>query len=141
MFKNTFKQDLELWEKFERFVAKVLWIKFDIKVKKNVNVEWCDLVWDFNIECKYDRLWKSTGNYFIEFWYKWFASWLLKYKECNFICIGDENLFWVYNIEVLKLYLSNKWRIVNWWDWNKSTWFLIKVDDLIEIATYKFKRK
>ena len=68
------------------------------------------------IEIKYDKLFRKTGNLYIEFAEKqpnateWIPSGIEKHGNSKFLLIGDFNKFWIFNINNL---ISLKHRFKN----------------------------
>ena len=107
----NFKRDLELGLKEELKVMNAL-INNWWKLEKNSDKKWVDLIWDYNVEVKYDIMSKRTGNYYIETSCWWKPSWVYKYKDLDYWCQSD------------------------WWDA-----FIISKDNLIQLIKDKGKRK
>jgi hypothetical protein len=78
--------------------------------------------------------------YNIEYLYRWNRSWILKYKA-DFFIYWDENDFWVFDRQELFIWSLVFGRKLNGWDNLYSTAMLIKYEDLIPLAIYKYNRK
>ncbi len=137
----TFKTDLEIWVRFESFVIKVSNLVFWLKVSKNEDLMGVDLIWEwFEIEVKYDKQFRKTWNFYIEYLYKWERSWILKYNA-EYFCVWDENNFWIFNRQELWNWCTVFGRKAIWWDDSLTNWFLIEWREVVPLAIYKYERK
>lgn len=138
---NKFKEDLKIWLRFELFVTKVCNQVFWLKVSKNTNEIDVDLISDdgYSIEIKYDIASKKTKNYFFEYSYRWKRSWIIKYN-CEYFAIWDENKFGIYDRQVLWEYVKQFWIHKKWWDNNNSLAYVIEIEEIIDLAIYKYER-
>ena len=133
-----FKEDLEQWKRFERYIETICNKIFWLKVWENPDIMWVDLLWDnYSIEIKYDIGSTKTGNYFIETSYKWERSWIFKYNA-DFFCIWTQHKFWIYDRQELVSLIGIHGRPIIWWDNNDSKWVLIKIEDIFDLAIYKY---
>lgn len=137
----TFKEDLEIWARFESFVIKVSNSIFWLKVSKNEDLMGVDLIWEwFEIEVKYDKQFRTTWNFYIEYLYKGERSGILKYNATYF-CIWDENNFRVFDRQELWNWCTVFGKKVVGGDKNLTTGFLIEFEEVIPLSTYKYERK
>jgi len=136
---NDFEESLAIWEAFEKFVAKQIYEKYNRKYTKNKDKYWVDLLWDKGaIEVKLDTKSDYSWNYFIEVLYKNRRSWLLKYPETKYYCIWTFDEFYGFKVEKLKEILLVFWEKVIWWDYNFSTWFLVKKEILKKHCDFNY---
>lgn len=137
----NFEKDLELWEKFELFVCKIMKAKYWMEFTKNTDILWVDLIWETTkAEIKYDRKFRTTWNFFIEYMCSWKRSWILKYN-CDYFCYWDENNFWVFDrYELWQLSIVWGKKVVGW-DNKNSKWLLVKLKDIDWLELFNFNRK
>jgi len=136
---NKFEECLTEWEKFEQYVAKTLFDKYNLHYTKNPNKFWIDLLWEeWNIEIKLDTTSDETWNYFFEITCKNKLSWIFKYLDMKYYCIWTYDEFYVVERERLIQYLMVFWKRVEWWDNNASVWIVLKKDYIKKIAFYNF---
>lgn len=134
-----FISDLLEGEEYERKVAEALYWAYWITLSKNTDKKGTDLTHElFNIEVKYDRKLKETGNIFIEIAYKWADSGLFKEDYGIYVHWDDEG-FWIFDAHKLRENIldwieDGKYKTINGWDGWKSKWVLIPRQDLDEEA-------
>jgi len=136
---NNFNECLQIGEKFELFVAKMMKEKYELDYIKNPNKYWIDLLWWFwNIEVKHDKKSDYSWNYFIEILYNNKFSWIFKYKEMKYYAIWHFDECYILEKNKLISIMLLYWNKVTWWDWNKSTWYIVKKEYLKKFNNYNF---
>lgn len=141
-----FVNDLREWEMYEERIGMKLMEEFWMEFIKNPEKKGIDLIHPLmNIEVKYDKASKKTGNYFLEFQCNWVASWISKHKDERtpiFFGIGNEDEFLIFhnphlNSLFMNWYEDDKYRVIeNGWDWGRVKGMLIPQEDLREQALY-----
>lgn len=128
----SFVSDLALGQRAEREFAKVLLdtenvisLEFSTGKFKYRDIKINTPEWEKTYEIKFDRQAEQTGNYAIEYLYKWNPSWIFESKA-DYI---------VYNIKGERR-IAKRWALIlglmdiekrttKWWDsWASSLWVL-----------------
>jgi len=137
----SFKEDLELGRENEHKVLEMIQSLFpQTQWWKNDEKKWVDIIWELwhSVECKFDRMVSKTWNVFIEVECNWKPSWIFKYERIDVISYSFDNTTLLINVEKLKNFiLENKSKIrkIKWWDGWRSVWYLIKLQDILEITS------
>ena len=136
---KKFEKDLADWIEYENKVINFL-NKNNIPCFKNDDEKWVDLLLknsNITIEIKRDNKSKQTGNMYFETECWWKPSGIYKYDGVNFWVQWVDEYFYVFDIEILKTYLEEKWWKVWWWDWWWSRWYIITEKKAEELAIIK----
>jgi len=109
--------------------------RFSLELRKNEEDRGVDLVSDnLRVEVKFDRMMEKTGNVFIEYAYKWKASWILKYEDLDIFVYGSTERMMICDAKYLQEKVSEwivgtEFRKIKGWDGWQSSWLLIPLED------------
>lgn len=134
----NFISDLLAWESFEQFVSDKLLGHYDIITYKNPDKKGIDLIGEAYMEVKLDRMYKRTGNFFVEYKCNGKESGINRYEELQYFVMWDNTNFYVVEINEVKNVCETKWRPIRGWDWNRSEGYLVKVKDIECVAEYHY---
>ena len=152
----TFKEDLEAWEIVENKVAEAFNREW-LKVIKNPDKKWMDLLFIYDgAEVKMDFMASKTWNVYIEYESNWTPSGILKDEDVvlrYWAHALKEDEVLLFDWEIFKEYVktkikdcsanksnTSKWfRIVSWWDWNRTRGLLIPVQEMKSLSTITLK--
>lgn len=136
-----FASDLKVWEDAQKEFAKVLldtkkiislefaqWKNPDWDIKTNEVPEW-----EVTYEVKSDTMAPDTGNFVIEYRFKWNPSWIYKSKSDYIVYY----VLWERRIQerwelILRLIDTEK-RSTKWWDGYYSSLWVISCDKLPDL--------
>ena len=134
----TFTKDLAIGRSAEKEFAKVL-----LDTKQIISLEFAqgkfkdwDIKtneipeWEVTYEIKSDTMAEDTGNYVIEYMFKWKPSWIYTSKADYIVYY----IKWEWRIAergALILWLMNtEKRDTKWWDWRASSLWVLKCETL-----------
>ena len=134
----TFTKDLAIGRSAEKEFAKVL-----LDTKQIISLEFAQgkfKDWDIKIDCvpdwiltyeiKSDTMAEDTGNYVIEYMFKWKPSWIYTSKA-DYIVYYIKWEWWIAERGALILWLMNtEKRDTKWWDWRASSLWVLKCETL-----------
>ena len=134
----SFEESLKIGEEYERRIIE--WLnKNNILATKNEDKKWVDILyWDIKIEVKRDEKSKITGNFYFETECWWKPSGLFKYSDVKWWIHGNEEYFYIFDIDILKDIAITKWWQTRWWDYSASRWYIIKEKVIAEYAMWKY---
>jgi len=142
---SSFLSDLREWEWYEDFILSFLkryylpWLE---KNKERTGVDLVDSNW-FTVEVKFDKLSSTTWNVYLEYECNKLPSWIMKYTNLTFFIVGNSNWFTLVEWDILLDIVINqkdKFRQVNGWDWWRSKWLLIPIEQFKSLGrSFKIK--
>lgn len=135
---SKFEESLKEWLEYENKILKYLndkWLPFI----KNKDDRWIDILLNnISIEIKRDNKSKVTWNFYFETECWWKPSWLFKYSDVTYWIHGVDEYFYLFDIDILKDVVLNKWWQTRWWDYSASRWYIIKEKIIAEYAMWKY---
>lgn len=137
----TFVHDLKKWKEVEKAFARYLIDYPDLRCIEFPQGKFKE--WDVRMiygegkvatyEIKTDFKAEETGNFVIEYRYKWKASWIYASKA-DFIVQYILWKWWIQSRPELILRINGiEKRETKWWDWYQSSLYIIKADKLPEL--------
>lgn len=131
---EKWQEDLRKWLEFEEIVIDTLNKSGDMKVIKNPEIKWMDLIIIENwIEIKKDFWAPTTWNAYIEYEAYWKPSWIFKYESLNlkyWIHSTSENDFMMFEWKRFRRWIAEKIEDCEKNSSNTSKWFrLVKWGD------------
>jgi hypothetical protein len=137
---NKFEECLIEWERFELFVASILYDTWRLYTK-NPDKYWIDLLWKAgNVEVKLDTKWEETWNHFFEVSYWLAPSWVFKYDSMQYFVIWTYDEFFLLEKNDLMRMLLIYWEQRYWWDDMKSFWYIVAKKEVRECARFIYKK-
>jgi len=139
--KMSFVKDLAKWKEVEKAFAKylidypdVISIEFPKGKCKDYDVKMTygnDKVATYEIKTDFKA--QNTGNFVIEYRFKWEASWIYASKA-DYIVQYILGKWWIQSRGELILRINQiEKRETKWWDWFQSSLYIIKADKLSEL--------
>lgn len=137
----SFVRDLQKWRQAEKVFARYL-IDYP-NIKSLEFPQWKFKEWDIKMtywdgkiatyEIKRDLKAWETWNFIIEYRYCWEASWIYASKADYIVYYIDNKWYIQSRAELLLRIQKVEKRECKWWDWWKSSLYIIKVDKLPEL--------